>query len=65
MPIKLKSSEKKQKKKRDITLNQCLSYFVNVGAYKGDGIVEITYRRKEKKLCCIMSVSGIDIFNYF
>lgn len=64
MPIKLKSSEKKQKKKRDITLNQCLSYFVNVGAYKGDGIVEITYRRKEKKLCCIMSVSGIDIFNY-
>lgn len=61
---KPRKGEKKLKKKRDITLNQCLSYFVNMGEYKGDGIVEITYRSKEKKLCCIMSVSGIDIFNY-
>lgn len=55
---------KNHKKLRNITPSQCLSSIAAVKEYLGNGITEIEYGKKETCLCCIMTISGIDIFHY-
>lgn len=62
MQLKMIKRKGRSKTKRISSIKSLPSY-IDIGEYKGEGIIEISTNNK-KTLCCIMQISGIDIFNY-
>ncbi len=55
--------EKTKRKNKRISAIESLPDLVEIGEYKGEGIFELFCQNK-KTFCCLVKISGIDIFHY-
>ena len=58
-----KEKPKKPQKKATISNASCISSYLEINDFLGNGIIEVTYKKQRTK-CIILRILGIDIFHY-